>query len=699
MRALALALTLLTAALPVAARENHALLIGANSYPRLEERFWLKGPSNDVDLVQRYLTGAAPVPFAPGNVTVLTDGLPGGQAPTLGAIRAAFAALTARVEPGDFVWLHFSGHGSQAPAADPAGEPDGLDELFLPVDIGPWSDSVGHVENALTDDEIAGLIGALRAKGADVFAVFDSCHSGTVTRAAPPEGEEVRLRQLPPEALGLTAEALEEAAEGAMARGLAPDPRAPAPAPVETAAAEGGTLVAFFAAQSTEVTPEKRLPRGAPDRRSQGVFTFTLLQVLAEYPQATWGQIADEVLRRYAMQNLAQSTPLFEGDLGATAFGLAAGERVRQWPAVREGARFTLPAGQIHGLAPGVELAVMPSAAAADDAALGLVRVTGAEAFAATAEADPAAPLPAELPEGVMLRRLTAALDFSLSVALPEGGAPAEALARAMADLEDELPPRITLVPAGAEADLRLAVLPDSPRPDALWILPGTGIAGDLRATPSVSTADKDPGTLARVMAEQLAAMARAANLLKLGAAVGSGPEGLRLTLLTRTAGDEALRPLPRTPVPTLLPGDEVHVKAVNDTAGPVDLNVLYVAADWSISHWFAGRLHPGDVLEQGLFRISDSVLGAERLVVVITPAAPQSAVEDLSFLAQPPLDLTRSAGATPAGLIGALREAGYAGTTRGAVALGAPTDAGVTGGGGPGVLQLDLRTVAAPAD
>ncbi|OYZ89366.1 MAG: hypothetical protein B7X99_19795 [Rhizobiales bacterium 17-65-6] len=44
-------------------------------------------------------------------------------------------------------------------------------------------------------------------------------------------------------------------------------------------------------------------------------------------------------------------------------------------------------------------------------------------------------------------------------------------------DLTDSAGPRLKFVPAGDEADLRLAVLPDSPRPDAIWVLPGTGLA------------------------------------------------------------------------------------------------------------------------------------------------------------------------------------------------------------------------------
>ena len=142
----ALLLSTVLFATPALARENYALLIGASQYPSLDEKSWLKGPANDVTLVRTYLTTSAPVAFAPQNVAVLADGVAGSQAPTLAAIRTAFADLTAQVQPGDFVYLHFSGHGSQAPAANPDTELDGLDELFLPTDIGVWSDAVGAVE-------------------------------------------------------------------------------------------------------------------------------------------------------------------------------------------------------------------------------------------------------------------------------------------------------------------------------------------------------------------------------------------------------------------------------------------------------------------------------------------------------------------------------------------------------------------------
>lgn len=683
MKKLLLSTVLSLSSLPAWA-ENHALLIGASTYPNLKEEFWLKGPANDVALVQTYLTTAAPVPFAPENVVMLADGVAGTPAPTLDAIRTAFADLADKAQAGDFVYLHFSGHGSQAPAKDPSTELDGLDELFLPVDIGPWNDSVGEVENALVDDEIGQMIDAIRAKGAHVWAVFDSCHSGTATRAAPFGDEEVRVRQLPPDALGLPVEAME-----VQTRALPQaDARARPQAPVDVGAA-AGSFTAFFAAQTNEVTPEKNLPKGKPGRVPLGVFTYTLFETLAEHPGATYGQLGQEVLRKYAVKNLARSTPLFEGDLNAVPFLGTPGPRVEQWPATLTDGSFSLPAGSLHGLAEGAVLTLLPNAAATLDQAIGQVELTSVETFSATGTAV-AAPLPDPLPRGLFLRKTEAALDFTLTVALPEAGsAPAAALQAATDALRDATGPRITFVPAGSDADLRLAVIPDSPRPDALWVLPGTGLAEDLTQTPSVSTADKDAATLGATLGDTLTTMAKALNLLKLGASVGPGTLDVEVEMQTRAGRGQPLVPLSRDGVPRLVPMDEVHVLARNNMAQPVDVNVLYVAANYEISHWFSGRLQPGDELKQGLFRISDDVLGAERMVVVMTPAAPQSAVEDLSFLAQDALELTRGFGSR---LGSALRDAGFGTTTRGAIALDDPEDSGPA----PGIIQIELRTVPA---
>ena len=680
LRALVLTSALSLLALPALARENYALLVGASNYPNLAEKYWLKGPANDVRLVQTYLTTTSPVPFALQNVTTLADGVEGAGAPTLSGIRAAMADLTSRVQPGDFVYLHFSGHGTQEPAANPDSELDGLDEVFLPTDIGPWSDETGAVENALVDDEIGAMIDALRAKGADVWAVFDSCHSGTVTRGAP-DDDDVRLRQLPPDALGIPDLAATRSME---------NPQTAPEAPFDGGSATG-SFVAFFAAQTNEVTPEKNLPKGKPGRIPQGVFTYTLFQVLAEYPQATYGQIGQEVLRSYATKRLANTTPMFQGDLDRVAFSGTKGERVAQWTATVTDGAFTIPAGSLHGLAEGATLAVMARATDSNDAALAYVKLTDVDTFSASGFVTADKPLPEKLPKGMLLRKIGADVDFTLTVAFPETGTPpADAMAAAQTALKAAAGPRLIFVPAGAEADLRLAVLPESPRPDAIWVLPATGLADDLVTTPSVGTADKTADQLAETMADTLTTMARAINLQKLGAAVGAG--SLDVDVELRTGPDKnTLKTVAASSVPRLIPDDQVHILAQNHMDQPVDVNVLYIAADYSISHWFAGRLNPGDTLKEGLFKISDEVLGAERMVVVLTPAQPQTPVEDLSFLAQDSLVLSRSLRGTP-GLTAALEEAGFGMTTRSATAL----DDGSTTGAAPGIIQLELRTVPA---
>ena len=84
-------------------------------------------------------------------------------------------------------------------------------------------------------------------------------------------------------------------------RSVGDDPRAAPEVPVDVGAGDG-SFVAFFAAQTNEVTPEKRLPKGKPDREPHGVFTYTLFETVAEHPGATYGQIG----RRGAAQVFGQ---------------------------------------------------------------------------------------------------------------------------------------------------------------------------------------------------------------------------------------------------------------------------------------------------------------------------------------------------------------------------------------------------------
>ena len=79
--------------------------------------------------------------------------------------------------------------------------------------------------------------------------------------------------------------------------------------------AKGG-LVAFFAAQTIETTPEMPLPKGAADAQKYGLFTYTIFQKLAENPNITYRQLGHAVLQQYSASSRERPTPLFEGLTG-----------------------------------------------------------------------------------------------------------------------------------------------------------------------------------------------------------------------------------------------------------------------------------------------------------------------------------------------------------------------------------------------
>jgi hypothetical protein len=74
----------------------------------------------------------------------------------------------------DLVVITFSGHGTYVPDLE-GDELDGLDEGLCPHDV--------QAAGAITDDEIRELF-MQRASGVRLVFISDSCHSGTVTRAA-----------------------------------------------------------------------------------------------------------------------------------------------------------------------------------------------------------------------------------------------------------------------------------------------------------------------------------------------------------------------------------------------------------------------------------------------------------------------------------------------------------------------------------
>ncbi len=304
---------------------KRALLIGIDDYKAASVPD-LRGAVNDVELMRGILIGKFDT--APENVTVLTND----AATRAGIINAIQTELVAKAQPGDVVIVHYSGHGSQM--KDVSGdEIDGMDETLVPHD----SRTEGVFD--INDDEINGLLAQLAAKTRNVTFIFDSCHSGSATRA----GNTVRM--------------------------IAPDDREPPPAEAFARGTrgagegeadirlEGSDYVLISGSLATELSNEADF-----EGRRHGAMTWFLAQALRlAGATSTYRDVMDdvrsEVNNRYPSQH-----PQIEGKgLDLVVFG---SDRVNALPYVLvdplDAQTVRVDGGKVYGLREGTLLKVYP---------------------------------------------------------------------------------------------------------------------------------------------------------------------------------------------------------------------------------------------------------------------------------------------------------------------------------------------------
>ena len=136
-----------------------ALLVGCN-YRGTENE--LIGCINDVNNIQNKLKST----YGFTNMLVMTDDTQ--KKPTRENILNAFKSLLMSGQSGDTLFFLFSGHGGNTIDRNNE-ELDGLDEVIYPLDL-----------NCIVDDELKALIQTHLKKDVTLFALFDSCHSGTM---------------------------------------------------------------------------------------------------------------------------------------------------------------------------------------------------------------------------------------------------------------------------------------------------------------------------------------------------------------------------------------------------------------------------------------------------------------------------------------------------------------------------------------
>lgn len=595
---LALLWAALAACCASAAAAQRALLVGVSELVHQPPSLWLQAPRNDVQLMRKALLEQG---WAASDIVTLADGVAGAELPEAAAIQRALQGLLERSSTGDFVLLYFSGHGTRA--RDPAKryeEPDGLAEVFLARDVRGRMGAGASPQGSLKDVEFDTWVDAFQARGVFVWAVFDTCSSTSMTRSLadrrgsePPQDpdDEVRFR-------GVRAN---ELAGGGMAATVEVHP----PAVRQVAKAR---YVAFFAAESHQLTPELRLPRKTRTAPPQGLLTWAISEALKRQP-ATWRElfegtlalyppIVDELQQRFPMREMP--SPVAEGALDAALFAnqAAAVSTLPVWSAQRTGATLNLGVGALDGLEPGQPLTV--SAQGAD----GTVRTARTQAGAVELGSSQL-PVPAPLAAwpGIVAWRVSP-LD-----------APQGPRLRVRADelpvrgLNLEYPAGVELVRTGG-ADVRL-------RRTSVGISfePASGTARLLASSEEVA---RELGHAAALKwFEHLAALPRPNAL-----------EGVSAALEIAAAHTILREPLTAKPSA----GRARSLEIVNTSGASVDLLVLAVDATGWIRPVFPGSASETNRFESGdrqspaskRFALPHGLgLPGSRLIVVATPARP----------------------------------------------------------------------------
>lgn len=145
---------------------KRALLVGINYFGTKAE---LSGCVNDVSTMKQLITNNG---WQESNITVLTDDPKmRTTVPTYANILKALKDFSGLAKPGDHLFLHFSGHGTQIPDDD-GDEESGQDQGLVPADY--------TKAGILRDDDVFEAVCTPLPAGCKLTCVIDCCHSGSI---------------------------------------------------------------------------------------------------------------------------------------------------------------------------------------------------------------------------------------------------------------------------------------------------------------------------------------------------------------------------------------------------------------------------------------------------------------------------------------------------------------------------------------
>lgn len=155
---------------------RRALIIGIGAYPN--ENGWNKiNGDKDIPMVKQILRDNN---FAEKDIVVLRN-----EQATYTTICKELNNLISLSQRGDYIYIHFSGHGQQVTDTN-GDEEDGYDEAWIPYDSKyQYLEGEYEGENHLTDDQLNHYLHEMRERIGDkgkIIVIADACHSGGSSR-------------------------------------------------------------------------------------------------------------------------------------------------------------------------------------------------------------------------------------------------------------------------------------------------------------------------------------------------------------------------------------------------------------------------------------------------------------------------------------------------------------------------------------
>lgn len=649
------------------AEEKYALLVGCTVYPNLEERFHLRGPANDVVLARDLLTER--FGFESTNIVTLVDSPDDiSHSPTRANIEREWIALADKAAKGDQVFVLMAGHGTQAPVTELLDnpEPDGLDEMFLPRDVGPWEDSIKEVSNGIKDDEIKKWIAGIQGKGAHLWIMIDACHSGTMTRNL---GDEIK-RELSPVALGIPVETGTTSGSTGSETESQLFQKTEQTRAINASENSGPVLVALYAAQSIEPTVEKRFPLRGDNRKYYGLLTYTMNEILTQTEGAlTYRELVQQIHRKYVTMGRVSPTPVLEGN-GADREVLGLNRLPKPPMMSLTGSRFRgyrIDGGSLNGLTVGSILSLHVSAGEEkSETPLGYLKVLEKEFQASSACVEPIEYDGLEKPKLKSgLRCKAKFVDFGENKLALAVAQETEAGEQIPADQKDRLTAVLNRYVTGHqhltrvvtdESDATLLLTIKSLRSPVRVLSPVDGSQSRGKDRPPLfGPAPLEEDNFSDWLDESISRIARVKQLL----AITGGPAGqawkddgsLEVEIRIYRSRSDRIGKLIEfgSSGIRLYAGNRIGFTVKNTSENPLDVTMLMIDSGYGIAPIYPARGHvnrlfPGNkIVRTGT--VTEDTLGVEHLLVIANKAKPVDEPTNFSFLAQKTISQTRAVG------------------------------------------------------